>query len=144
MIKIIVVGKIKEKYFVEAVNEYIKRLSKYIKVNVIEIKDSNKKDEGNKIISKISEKDFVVTLDIKGKGMDSTKFSRFVNDKLSDSRNLTFIIGGSDGISNDVTSRSDYSISFSNLTFPHKLFRVMFLEQLYRAFKINNNETYHK
>lgn len=144
MIKIIVVGKIKEKYFVEAVNEYIKRLSKYIKVNVIEIKDSNKNDEGNKIISKISEKDFVVTLDIKGKGMDSTKFSRFVNDKLSDSRNLTFIIGGSDGISNDVTSRSDYSISFSNLTFPHKLFRVMFLEQLYRAFKINNNETYHK
>ena len=144
MIKFIVVGKIKESYFNEAIEEYLKRLSKYIKINMVEIKDTNKKVEGEKILSKISDKDLIVTLDIKGKQLSSKEFSNFVNDKLSDTRNLTFVVGGSEGLSESVQKRSDCSISFSKLTFPHKLFRVMFLEQLYRTFKINNNESYHK
>ncbi len=148
MIKIICVGKIKEKYFTHAVEEYIKRLSKYTKLEIIELPDYNYDktktilEEGKNILSKISNKDFVITLEIKGKKLNSVQLSKFINENISN--NIIFIIGGSYGLSNDVLKRSNYALSFSDLTFPHQLFRVILLEQLYRSFKIINNESYHK
>ena len=148
MIKIICVGKIKEKFYKEAVNEYKKRLSKYIKLEIIETPDYNydlektKIEEGKNILSRISDKDFVVTLEINGNMKSSLELSSFIDKNISN--NLTFIIGGSFGLSEDVLKRSNYSLSFSYLTFPHQLFRIILLEQIYRSFKIINNESYHK
>lgn len=148
MIKIICVGKIKEKYFIDAIKEYQKRLSKYTKLEIIELPDYNydiKKTldtEGKNILSKIKEKDFVVTMEINGNNLSSEEFSSFIDKNLSS--NITFIIGGSNGLSSDVLKRSDYRLSFSSLTFPHQLFRIILLEQIYRSFKIINNESYHK
>lgn len=148
MIKIICVGKIKETYFKDALKEYEKRLSKYTKLELIELPDysyDEKKEvveEGKNILNKISEKDFVVTLEINGKNLSSEELSDFINKNIS--RNITFVIGGSNGLSASVLDRSDYRLSFSKLTFPHQLFRVILLEQIYRSFKIINNEAYHK
>lgn len=148
MIKIICVGKLKEKYLIEAIKEYKKRLSKYTKLEIIELPDYNydqvktKIEEGKNILSKISEKDYVVTLEINGKELDSISLSSFIDSNIS--KNITFIIGGSNGLSDDVLKRANYSLSFSKLTFPHQLFRVLLLEQIYRSFKIMNNESYHK
>ena len=148
MIKVISVGKIKERYFIDAIAEYKKRLSKYTKLEIIELPDYNYdalktiNEEGKNILSKISDKDFVVTLDINGKQMDSLSLSRFIDNNIS--KNITFVIGGSYGLSDEVLKRSNYSLSFSNMTFPHQLFRVILLEQIYRSFKIINNESYHK
>ena len=112
MIKIICVGKIKEKFFAQSIKEYEKRLSKYTK------------------------------LEINGKEMDSVMLSEFIDKNLSN--NVVFVIGSSNGISSDVKQRSNFSLSFSKLTFPHQLFRILLLEQIYRSFKIINNESYHK
>ena len=148
MIKIICVGKVKEKDFNEAINEYKKRLSKYINLEIIELPDYNydmvktKIEEGKNILSKILDKDYVITLDIKGKELDSIDLSNFIDKNIS--RNITFVIGGSNGLSNDVLKRANYSLSFSKLTFPHQLFRILLLEQIYRSFKIIHNESYHK
>ncbi len=148
MIKIICVGKIKETYFKDALKEYEKRLSKYTKLEIIELPDysyDEKKEvveEGKNILNKISEKDFVVTLEINGKNLSSEELSDFINKNIS--RNIIFVIGGSNGLSSSVLDRSDYRLSFSKLTFPHQLFRVILLEQIYRSFKIINNEAYHK
>lgn len=148
MIKIICVGKIKETYFKDALKEYEKRLSKYTKLEIIELPDysyDEKKEvveEGKNILNKINEKDFVVTLEINGKNLSSEELSDFINKNIS--RNITFVIGGSNGLSSSVLDRSDYRLSFSKLTFPHQLFRVILLEQIYRSFKIINNEAYHK
>lgn len=148
MIKIICVGKIKEKYFIDAIKEYQKRLSKYTKLEIMELPDYNydmvktKIEEGKNILSKISARDYVVTLEINGKEFDSISLSSFIDKNIP--RNITFVIGGSNGLSDDVLKRSDYSLSFSKLTFPHQLFRILLLEQIYRSFKIINNETYHK
>lgn len=148
MIKIICVGKIKETYFIDSIKEYEKRLSKYTKISIIELPDYNYDkektiyEEGKNILSKIDDKDYVVTLEIKGNNLSSLELSDFINKNIS--RNLVFIIGGSYGLSKDVILRSNYSLSFSKLTFPHQLFRVILLEQLYRSFKIINNESYHK
>lgn len=148
MIKIICVGKIKEKYFINAIEEYKKRLSKYINLEIIELPDYNydmvktKIEEGKNILSKILNKDYVVTLDINGKELDSIDLSNFIDKNIS--RNITFVIGGSNGLSNDVLKRANYSLSFSKLTFPHQLFRILLLEQIYRSFKIIHNESYHK
>ena len=148
MIKIICVGKIKEKYFINAREEYKKRLSKYINLEIIELPDYNydmvktKIEEGKNILSKILDKDYVVTLDINGKELDSIDLSNFIDKNIS--RNITFVIGGSNGLSNDVLKRANYSLSFSKLTFPHQLFRILLLEQIYRSFKIIHNESYHK
>lgn len=148
MIKIISVGKLKEKYLLEALNEYVKRISKYTKIELIELPDYNYdevktiNEEGKNILSKINEKDYVVTLNIKGKKLNSIELAKFIDTNLSN--NLVFVIGGSYGLSEDVLNRSNYSLSFSDLTFPHQLFRILLLEQIYRSFKINNNETYHK
>ena len=102
------------------------------------------KIEGEKILKNINEKDFVVTLEINGKNIDSIELAELIDKKLIEYSNITFIIGGSYGISEEVKSISNYRLSFSKMTFPHQLFRVLLLEQIYRAFKINNNESYHK
>lgn len=148
MIKIICVGKIKEKFFAQSIKEYEKRLSKYTKLEIIELPDYNYDvtktllEEGKNILSKIKDNDFVVTLEINGKEMDSVMLSEFIDKNLSN--NIVFVIGGSNGISSDVKQRSNFSLSFSKLTFPHQLFRILLLEQIYRSFKIINNESYHK
>jgi len=144
MIKIICVGKLKEKYLQEASLEYQKRISKYINLEIIELKDSNIEKEKEEIIKHLNLKDYIITLQIEGKMLDSPTFSKKIEDTLIINPNITFIIGGSDGIHNEIKKLSNFSLSFSNLTFPHQLFRVMLLEQIYRSFKIIKNETYHK
>ena len=145
MIKIICLGKIKEKYLNDAVTEYQKRLSKYTKLEIIELKDEEdlKKDE-EKIKKVINEKDNIVMLDKDGKEYTSEGFKDFIEKELTLNSNITFLIGSSYGFSKDLKDEINKKVSFSHLTFPHQLFRVLLLEQIYRAFKIINNETYHK
>lgn len=148
MIKIICVGKIKEKYFIDAIAEYKKRLGKYTSFDVVELPDYNYDiskiiyEEGKNILSKINDRDFVIAMEISGNKMSSLELSKFIDSNIS--KNITFVIGGSYGLSSDVLKRANYKLSFSELTFPHQLFRVMLFEQIYRAFKIINNESYHK
>ena len=150
MIKIITVGKIKEKYYVDAINEYIKRLSKYTKINLIEVKDEDFDisktllKEKESILKYIEDKDYIITLEIEGNELDSIELSKKIDDIQNNYSNITFIIGGSYGLHDDIKKLSNYKLSFSKLTFPHQLFRVILLEQLYRSYKILNNETYHK
>ena len=151
MIKIICVGKLKENYLKEAVLEYTKRLSKYTKISVIELNDVSNTDintiikkEQNEILKHIDPKDYIITLDINGSSLNSVEFAKKLSDTFISYSNITFIIGGSYGLSDEIKNISHYRMSFSKLTFPHQLFRVMLLEQIYRAFKINNNEEYHK
>ena len=151
MIKIISVGKIKEKYLKEAIKEYKKRLSKYTKLEIIECADYDNpskevvlEQEYIQINKYIKEKDFVITMEIEGTQLSSTEFSYKLNQLFNYNSNIVFVIGGSLGLSEQIKKRSNYKISFSKMTFPHQLFRVILLEQIYRAFKINNNETYHK
>lgn len=147
--RIICVGKVKEKFFVDAINEYSKRISKYTKLEILEISDESNesiamKKEGEKILSKIKDNDYVVTLEIEGNSLTSLEFAKKIDNNFNSNKNLTFVIGGSYGLDESVKSRSDYKLSFSKFTFPHQLFRVILLEQIYRAYKINNNENYHK
>ena len=151
MIKILCVGKIKEKYLKDAIDEYQKRISKYTKLEIIEVEDifeqninNIKKKESENLKKYISDKDYVITMEINGKQLDSVEFSKKINDTLIINSNITFIIGGSYGIDEELLKRSNYSLSFSKLTFPHQLFRVILLEQVYRSYKIINNESYHK
>lgn len=150
-IKIICVGKIKESYLVDAINEYKKRISKYSSIEICELKDeSNQLDEkkvkeleGDRILNSLE--GYVVGLVIKGEMLDSESLAKKL-DYISTYNNSTisFVIGGSLGLSDKVISKLDYKLSFSKMTFPHQLMRVILLEQIYRAFKINNNESYHK
>ena len=150
MIKIICVGKIKEKYYTDAVNEYLKRLSKYTKINLIEVKDEdfdiNKTltKEKDSILKYIEDKDYVITMEIEGNELDSISLAKHIDNIQNNYSNITFIIGGSYGLHDYIKNRSNYKLSFSKLTFPHQLFRVILLEQIYRSFKILNNESYHK
>ena len=144
MIKIVCVGKIKEKYLRDAISDYEKIISKYHKINIIEVDDSNMKEESTRILKNIKKDDFVITLEINGNVISSMEFANKIDKLFITNSNITFVIGGSDGIDDIVKERSNYSLSFSTLTFPHQLFRVILLEQIYRCFKILNNETYHK
>lgn len=151
MIKIICIGKLKEKYLQEMVKEYEKRLTKYTKIKIIELEDKSfddidkiKKIEAEQINKQINEKDFIITLDISGKQMTSIELSTYLYNTQINFSNITFIIGGSYGLSDEIRNKANFSLSFSKLTFPHQLFRVMLLEQLYRCYKIQNNESYHK
>ena len=144
MIKIICVGKLKEQYLKDACLEYAKRIGKYIKLEIVELKDSDILKEKEEILKVINEKDFIITLDVEGQIIDSNTLSKKIDNILMLNPNITFIIGGSNGLDEVIKKLSDYSLSFSKLTFPHQLFRVMLLEQIYRSFKILNNETYHK
>lgn len=144
MIKIICVGKLKEKYLIDLVDDYVKRVNKYHKLELIEVKDSNIKDEAIEIDKYINSRDFVVTMEIGGKKLNSIEFSKKIDNWLMTYGNITFIIGGSDGIDESIRNKTNYALSFSDLTFPHGLFRGFLVEQIYRSFKIINNETYHK
>lgn len=151
MIKIICVGKIKENYLKEAITEYQKRLQKYIKLELIEVPDSTSTDickilatEKENIEKYIQEKDYVITLEIKGKMLDSIELSQTLDQITQHYANITFIIGGSYGIDESIQKRANLTLSFSKLTFPHQLFRVILLEQIYRTYRILNNESYHK
>lgn len=144
MIKIICVGKIKESFYRDAIMEYKKRLDKYHKVEIIEVMDSNINQEKELILKKIRERDYIITMEIDGKELDSIEFADFIDKSLIRNSNITFIIGGSNGLHDDIKKLSNYALSFSKMTFPHQLFRVILLEQIYRAFKIIHNESYHK
>lgn len=151
MIKIICIGKIKEKYMEEAINDYLQRLKKYTKVEIIELNNYNSynidevlKEERDSIIKNIQNRDYIITMEIEGKQLTSPDFSKKIDEIFNYNSNITFIIGGSYGLHNDIKTMSNYALSFSKMTFPHQLFRLILLEQIYRAFKIKNNETYHK
>lgn len=145
MIKIIVVGKLKEKYLIDLVNDYSKRISKYHKLKIIELKDSNIKDEKQEILKHIDKRDYIISTYIKGELLTTLEFTNLINNNLiSGNSKITFIIGGSDGLDKEILNMSNKLISFSRLTFPHGLFRGILLEQIYCSFKIMNNETYHK
>lgn len=151
MIKVIAIGGIKEKYLKDAIEEYKKRLSKYIELEIIEIKEEGllpplqaMAKEAEKIKKHITEKEYIITLEIEGKEITSEELSKKIEEIMIISSNITFIIGGSYGLDKTIKELAKYHLSFSKMTFPHQLFRVLLLEQIYRSFKIMNNESYHK
>lgn len=144
MIKIIAVGKIKENYLKEAINDYQKRINKYHKLEIIEIEDDNIINEKDRILKYINKKDFLIALDIQGTELTSIELSKKLDNIFINNSNITFIIGGSNGIHDSIKNIVNYKLSFSKMTFPHQLFRLILLEQIHRSFKILNNETYHK
>jgi len=151
MIKIITVGKLKEKYLKEAQEEYLKRLGKYTKIELIEVEDSKVDDakqalleEKNNILKHIDSKDYIITLEIEGKQLSSLELAEKIDKTFITNSNITFIIGGSYGMHQEVLDQSNFRLSFSKMTFPHQLFRILLLEQLFRSYKILNNEKYHK
>ena len=157
-INIICIGKLKEKYLKDAAMEYSKRLSKYCKLTITELSDEKlpnkingsiinniKNEECAKILKNIKKDSYVVSLDLKGKEFTSEEFSKKIDAiGVNGYSTITFIIGGTLGLTNEVLKKSNELICFSKMTFPHQLMQVILLEQIYRAFKINNNETYHK
>ena len=145
MIKIICHGKIKEKYMDELIKDYQKRISRYHKIEIIELKDYDNLEQEKTIIEKnIGNQDYVVAMDIDGKIFKSEDLAEFMDTTFLHHSTITFIIGSSYGLHQDIKDRADLRLSFSKLTFPHGLFRGILLEQIYRAFKILNNESYHK
>ncbi len=156
-INIICVGKLKEKFFKDAIDEYSKRLSKYCKLNILELPDEKipdktninieneiKSKECNKIINHIKKDSYIICLDLTGKELSSEQFSKKIEDISMQSSQITFIIGGSLGLTEKVLNLSNQKLCFSKMTFPHQLIRIFLLEQLFRAFKISNGETYHR
>ena len=145
MIKIICLGKIKEPYLNDLIDDYQKRISKYHKLEIIELKDTNNlEEERDNILKHIGNQDYVISLDIDGKEFDSVSLSKVIDNAFMTNGTITFIIGSSYGLHEDIKNKSNLRLSFSRLTFPHGLFRGILLEQIYRSFKILNNETYHK
>ena len=157
-ITVISVGKIKEKYLVDGIAEYSKRLSKYCKLKLIEVPDEKapenlsvqdelivKKKEGEKILSKIKGNTYLVVLAIDGEQLTSEGFSKKIDKLMVEGvSDITFVIGGSLGLCDEVVDRSDYKLSFSKMTFPHQLMKMVLLEQVYRAWRIIKGEPYHK
>jgi len=156
-IKVVAAGRIKERALSELIGEYAKRLSKYCTLTIVEVPDESvaaresEADvrrgllaESGRLLGRIAAGEYVIALDIKGDATDSPGFSKMLNDLAARHSALAFVIGGSNGLHPDVISRADRALSLSRLTFPHQLARLILLEQIYRAFKINNNETYHK
>lgn len=157
-ITILCVGKVKEKFYRDAIAEYSKRLSRYCKLEIIEVSDEKtseqatqteidivKNKEGERLLKNIKDDAYVFCLAIDGKQLDSVELSQKMDKLMSGGKNhLVFVIGGSLGLSDDVLKRADYKLSFSKMTFPHQLMRVILLEQIYRSFRISNNEPYHK
>ena len=146
MIKIISIRKLKENYLINAVNDYFERVNKYHKLSIIELKDSdNIIDEEKDLLKTIqNDKSYKILLDIKGEEVSSIEFSTLINDKLTHFSSITFIIGSSNGVSENIKNFMNQKISFGKITMPHGLFRAVLLEQIYRSFKILNNESYHK
>ena len=157
-VTILAVGKLKEKYWRDAITEYSKRLKSYCNLQIIEIKESPlranpsaadeeavKIAEGADILSRIRSSDYVITLEIKGKGLSSEALAQKIEALAIDGKSsIIFVIGGSLGLSEEVSRRADFKLSFSAMTFPHQMMRVILLEQIYRSFKINRHEAYHK
>ncbi|WP_174615180.1 23S rRNA (pseudouridine(1915)-N(3))-methyltransferase RlmH [Virgibacillus ihumii] len=157
-IKIIAVGKLKEKYLKQGIQEYLKRLSTYAKVQIIEVADEKapenmseaemqevKHKEGERILSNIGQDTYAITLEIEGKMLSSEQLAAKMNDLATYGKSkVAFVIGGSLGISEEVQHRSDLALSFSKMTFPHQVMRLVLLEQVYRSYRINRNEPYHK
>lgn len=157
-ITIIAVGKLKEKYWKQAIAEYEKRLTAYTKVEIIEVPDEKapenmsdkeieqvKEKEGQRILAKIKPQSTVITLEIQGKMLSSEGLAKELDQRMiQGTSDFTFIIGGSNGLHQNVMNRSNFALSFSKMTFPHQMMRVVLLEQVYRAFKINRGEAYHK
>lgn len=145
MIEIICIGKIKEQYLKELIDDYQKRISKYIKFQIKELPDNdNVKVEEELLLKHVDNKSYKILLDINGNKMDSIELSKLIDKSFISYPKITFIIGGSNGVTEKVKSIADYRLSFSDMTFPHGLFRGILLEQIYRSLKINNNESYHK
>lgn len=157
-IRILYAGKIKEKYLTMAAEEYAKRLSRYVKLEFVQVADEKTPDqcsealslqirraEGGRLLKAIREKDYVIALAIEGEALDSVAFSEKLERlAIEGKNNIDFVIGGSLGLSPEVLSRADYRLSFSGMTFPHQLMQIILLEQIYRAFRIMNHEPYHK
>ncbi|MED4851775.1 23S rRNA (pseudouridine(1915)-N(3))-methyltransferase RlmH [Caldifermentibacillus hisashii] len=157
-ISIITVGKLKEKYLKQGIDEYLKRLSAYAKVEIIEVADEKapehlseaemeevKRKEGERILSHLSEDTYIITLEISGRMLNSEQLAAKIDELGTYGKSkLAFIIGGSLGLSKQVQNRSDLALSFSKMTFPHQLMRLILLEQIYRAYRINRGEPYHK
>lgn len=157
-IALITVGKIKEKYLKDAIAEYSKRLSRYCKLEIIEVIDEKTPDqsseavdnairdkEGERILKHIRDDMYVITLEIAGKMLTSEELAEKIeNLGIQGNSNIALVIGGSIGLGSEVLKRSDYALSFSKMTFPHQLMRVILLEQVYRSFRIINGEPYHK
>jgi len=157
-ITVIGVGRLKEKYWQAAAEEYSKRLGKYVKLDIIEVPDEKapetlsraeeeivKKNEGERILKSVKDVAYVIALAIEGKMLSSEELSEFLNERMvRGTGHIVFIIGGSLGLSDEVLKRADYKLSFSKMTFPHQMMRVILLEQFYRAVKIMKNEPYHK
>ena len=157
-ISLITVGKIKEKYLRDAIAEYSKRLSRYCKLEILEVADEKTPDgaseiveenirekEAERIMKYVKEDAYVITLEINGKLLSSEELSAKINQLgIQGTSHITFIIGGSIGLGKEVLARSDYALSFSKMTFPHQLMRVILLEQIYRSYRIINGEPYHK
>ena len=157
-ITVIGVGRLKEKYWQAAIDEYSKRLSKYVKLDIIEVPDEKapenlsaaeeeivKKNDGERILKNIRDGAYVIALAINGKMLGSEELSEFLNERMvRGAGHIVFVIGGSLGLSKEVLDRADYKLSFSKMTFPHQMMRVILLEQFYRAVKIMKNEPYHK
>ena len=145
MIEVICFGKIKEEYLKNLICDYEKRISKYLKFNIKELPDSeNVLDEEERLLKGIDNKSYKILLDIQGKKLDSVELSNLIDKTFISYPKITFIIGGSNGVTDKIKSFVDYRLSFSDLTFPHGLFRGILLEQIYRSLKIINNESYHK
>lgn len=155
--KIVAVGKIKEKFTKDEISEYTKRLSKYCKISIIEVEEEKAfdnssadierilKKEGENLLKQIKPNDYVILLDLHGQEIDSVRFASLINDaQTKGTSSFAFVIGGSNGLSDEVRARSNFKLKLSPMTFTHQMTRVIILEQIYRAFKINNNETYHK
>ena len=138
-------GKIKEDYLNKLIEDYKKRISRYHKIEIIELNDSNDlQKESVDILKHINNQDYVIALDIDGENLDSVSLAKKIDSTFLNYGTITFIIGSSFGLHEDIKRRANYRLSFSKLTFPHGLFRGILLEQIYRSFKILNNETYHK
>lgn len=152
-IRLVTVGTLKEKFLKDAINEYLKRLSRFAKVEIVELEESKiqskseeqiKKEEGERILKRIKESDYLILLDLKGEMLSSEEFSTKLKNLIDKGVSpLTFVIGGTLGLSEEVRKRANLSISISRMTFTHQICRVILLEQIYRAFKIINNEEYH-
>lgn len=145
MIKVTVLGKIKEQYLVNAIEDYLHRIKKYYKIEIIELKDDNDiLKEEKQILKVIDSKDYNVVMDIAGEQLSSPQMAKMIDQKLMEYGNINFIIGSSNGLSDEVKKKANMLLSFGKITLPHGLFRLVLLEQIYRSFKINNNESYHK
>ena len=157
-IRILAVGSIKESFYKDAISEFKKRLTRYTSLEIVEVKDEKtvekaseaidrriKAAEGKRLLSKLNDNDFVVVLAIEGKKLSSVEFSQKLAEwEVSAGSRMTFIIGGSIGLCDEVIKRADVLLSFSDMTFPHQLMRVILYEQIYRSYRIRNNEPYHK